>query len=49
MRLYILNTDTIFVEKAEANLEHLKPHDAVMPVNTKYTVQEWQEIYETQK
>jgi len=38
-----------FVEKAEANLEHLKPHDAVMPVNPRYTAEEWEEIYAAQK
>jgi len=39
----------IFVEKAKANLEHLKPCDAIMPVNPRYTAEEWQEIYAAQK
>ena len=47
--LYIWQTKPIFVEKAEANLEHLKPHDAVMRVNPMYTAQEWQDIYAAQK
>jgi len=38
-----------FVEKAEATLEHLKPRNAVMPVNPMYTAEEWQEIYAAQK
>jgi hypothetical protein len=47
--LYIWHTKPVFVEKAEANLEHLKPHDAMMPVNPVYTAQEWQDIYAAQK
>jgi hypothetical protein len=39
----------MFFEQAEANLEHLRPLDVVMPVNLKYTTQERQEIYAAQK
>jgi len=38
-----------FFEKADATLEHLIPHDAVKPVNPRYTAEEWQEIYAAQK
>lgn len=34
---------------AEANLEHFKPRIGVLPVNPKYTAEEWQEIYAAQK
>jgi len=38
-----------FVEQAEATLEHVKPRDVVMPVNPRYTAEEWQDIYAAQK
>jgi hypothetical protein len=31
------------------NLKQLKPRDIVMPVNPKYTAQEWQKVYAAQK
>jgi hypothetical protein len=37
------------VEQAEARLENLRPRDIVMPVNPKYTAQEWLEIMAAQK
>jgi hypothetical protein len=38
------------LEQAEAiNLKNLKPLDIVAPVNPKYTIQEWLEIYAAQK
>jgi len=37
------------LRKFEANLEHLKPCDVIMPVNPMYTTEEWQEIYAAQK
>jgi hypothetical protein len=37
------------LEQAEANLRNLKPRDVVAPVNPKYTMQEWLEIYAAQK
>ena len=38
-----------FVEKAEATLKHVKPHDVMIPVKSRYTAEEWQEIYAAQK
>jgi hypothetical protein len=35
--------------QAEANLKNLKPLDIEVPVNPKYTMQEWLEIYAAQK
>jgi hypothetical protein len=37
------------LEQAEANLKNLKPLDIKVPVNPKYTIQEWLEIYAAQK
>jgi len=37
------------LRKVEANLEHLKPCDVIMPVNAMYATEEWQEIYAAQK
>jgi hypothetical protein len=39
----------MMLEQAEANLKNLKPLDIVAPVNPKYTIQEWLEIYAAQK
>jgi hypothetical protein len=39
----------MMLEQAEANLRNLKPRDIVVPVNPKYTIQEWLEIYAAQK
>jgi hypothetical protein len=36
------------LEQAEANLRNLKPLDIEVPVNPKYTIQEWLEIYAAQ-
>jgi hypothetical protein len=36
------------LEQAEANLGHLKPRNIVMPVNPKYTAQEWRDIMAAQ-
>jgi hypothetical protein len=36
------------LEQAEAGLVHLIPRDIVMPVNPKYTAQEWSEIMAAQ-
>jgi hypothetical protein len=38
----------MFLEQAGVDLKNLKPLDIVMPVNPKYTAQEWQEIYAAQ-
>ena len=38
----------IFVEQAGVDLNKLKPLDIVMPVNPRYTWQEWQEIFVAQ-
>lgn len=38
----------MLLEQAEANLGHLKTRDIVMPVNPKYTAQEWREIMAAQ-
>jgi hypothetical protein len=45
LNLHVWWTKLMFLEQAEANLEHLKPLHIVKPVNPKYTAQEWQEIY----
>jgi hypothetical protein len=39
----------MMLEQAEANLKNLKPLDIEVPVNPKYTIQEWLEIYAAQK
>jgi len=36
------------VEQAGVDLKNLKPRDIVMPVNPRYTWQEWQEIFAAQ-
>ena len=38
----------MFLEQAGAEMENLVPLDRIMPVNPKYTAQEWQEIYAAQ-
>ena len=38
----------MFLEQAGRDLRILKPLDRVMPVNPRYTAQEWQEIYAAQ-
>jgi hypothetical protein len=38
----------MFLEQAGVDWKNLKPRDIVMPVNPKYTAQEWQEIYAAQ-
>jgi hypothetical protein len=38
----------MFLEQAGVDLKNLKPLDIVMPVNPRYTAQEWQEIYAAQ-
>jgi len=38
----------MFLEQAGADLKNLVPLDRIMPVNPKYTAQEWQEIYAAQ-
>jgi hypothetical protein len=38
----------MFLEQAGVDLKNLKPLDIVMPVNPRYTWQEWQEIHAAQ-
>jgi len=38
----------MFVEQAGVDLKNVKPRDIVMPVNPRYTAQEWQEIFAAQ-
>ena len=38
----------MFLEQAGVDMQNLVPLDRVMPVNPKYTAQEWQEIYAAQ-
>jgi hypothetical protein len=38
----------MFLEQTGVDLKNLKPCDIVMPVNPKYTAQEWKEIYAVQ-
>ena len=38
----------MFVEQAGVDLKTLKPRHIVMPVNPRYTAQEWQEIFAAQ-
>jgi hypothetical protein len=38
----------MFLEQAGVHLKNLKPRDIVVPVNPKYTAQEWKEIYAAQ-
>ena len=39
----------MFLAQAGVDLKNLKPLDIVMPVNPRYTAQEWQAIYAAQK
>ena len=38
----------MFLEQAGVDMQNLVPLDRIMPVNPKYTAQEWQEIYAAQ-
>ena len=38
----------MFLEQAGFDQKNLKPLDKVVPVNPRYTAQEWQEIYKAQ-
>jgi hypothetical protein len=38
----------MFLEQAGVDWKNLKPLDVVMPVNPKYTAEEWKEIYAAQ-
>ena len=39
----------MFLEQAGAGLKNLQHVDRVVPVNPRYTAQEWKEIYAAQK
>jgi hypothetical protein len=38
----------MFLVQAGVDFKNLKPRDIVMPVNPRYTAQEWQDIYAAQ-